>query len=140
MHHDFIAHLEDCRNTLELTSKAFDKLLVDAFGTVARFREKPDIISARRQRTIVYARQLIAFLAKRHTALSLPQIGGFLGGRDHSTIIHAIRATRDRLVNEHKETTQHLFRAERLILPDDYLEPRGLMQIETVCSPSTAEG
>ncbi len=47
---------------------------------------------ARRTRHLVQARQVAAWLlARTRPELSLPQIGRLLGGRDHTTIIHAIR-------------------------------------------------
>ncbi len=49
-----------------------------------------DIISHRRARHLVDARQLVCYLARRLTGLSLPQIGKKLGNRDHSTIHHAV--------------------------------------------------
>lgn len=48
-----------------------------------------DIVSARRTATIVRPRQVVAYLAREHTTLSLPAIGRRLGGRDHTTILHA---------------------------------------------------
>ena len=31
------------------------------------------------------------WLARRHTRYSLEEIGGYLGGRDHTTVLHAVR-------------------------------------------------
>lgn len=50
-----------------------------------------DIISERRSRELVLARQAIAYLAVVYTTLSMPQIGRLMGGRDHTTILHAYR-------------------------------------------------
>ena len=49
-----------------------------------------EIISPRRQKRLVRLRQCVMILARKYTALSFPQIGRHLGGRDHSTIHHAI--------------------------------------------------
>lgn len=48
-----------------------------------------DLQSKRRSRTITLPRQVCMFLARRHTNLSLEEIGGHFGGRDHSTVLHA---------------------------------------------------
>lgn len=45
----------------------------------------------RRTRKEVQARQIAMFLLRRHTGLSLVNIGGLLGGRDHTTVIHAVK-------------------------------------------------
>ena len=47
--------------------------------------------SARRARTIARPRQVAMYLAKQMTARSLPEIGRKFGGRDHTTVMHAIR-------------------------------------------------
>jgi len=31
------------------------------------------------------------YLARRHTRYSLEEIGGYFGGRDHTTVLHAVR-------------------------------------------------
>ena len=56
------------------------------------FELKPlDMISARRARAVARPRQIAMYLAKRLTTRSLPEIGRKFGGRDHSTVIHAVR-------------------------------------------------
>ena len=50
-----------------------------------------DIISIRRDRSICKARFEFCWLAKNYTTKSFPEIGRFLGGRDHTTIIHSVR-------------------------------------------------
>jgi chromosomal replication initiator protein len=47
--------------------------------------------SARRCRTIARPRQIAMFLAKKLTTRSLPEIGRKFGGKDHTTVMHAIR-------------------------------------------------
>jgi chromosomal replication initiator protein len=37
------------------------------------------------------------FLARKHTRHSLEEIGGYLGGRDHTTVMHALKAVEARL-------------------------------------------
>jgi len=48
-----------------------------------------DLQSKRRTRSIVLPRQICMHLARALTPLSLEEIGGYFGGRDHSTVIHA---------------------------------------------------
>ncbi|MEM9009705.1 MAG: chromosomal replication initiator protein DnaA [Pseudomonadota bacterium] len=50
-----------------------------------------DILSARRARAIARPRQVAMYLAKSLTQKSLPEIGRRFGGRDHTTVIHAVR-------------------------------------------------
>ena len=50
-----------------------------------------DLLSARRARAVARPRQIAMYLAKRMTLRSLPEIGRKFGGRDHSTVIHAVR-------------------------------------------------
>lgn len=59
---------------------------------VARFFDiKPEEFrSKRRSRDISYPRQIAMYLCRELTELSLPKIGEEFGGRDHTTVIHAI--------------------------------------------------
>jgi chromosomal replication initiator protein len=50
-----------------------------------------DMHSARRARLIARPRQVAMYLAKQLTARSLPEIGRKFGGRDHTTVMHAVR-------------------------------------------------
>ncbi len=52
---------------------------------------KGDLLSQRRHRSVVWPRQIGMYLAKQLTARSLPEIGRRFGGRDHTTVLHAIR-------------------------------------------------
>lgn len=52
---------------------------------------KADLLSPRRARSIVRPRQIGMYLAKMLTTRSLPEIGRRFGGRDHSTVLHAVR-------------------------------------------------
>ena len=47
--------------------------------------------SARRSRAVARPRQVAMYLAKQLTARSLPEIGRKFGGRDHTTVMHAVR-------------------------------------------------
>jgi chromosomal replication initiator protein len=50
-----------------------------------------DLQSKKRNKSITFPRQLCMFLARRHTPYSLEEIGGYFGGRDHTTVLHAVR-------------------------------------------------
>lgn len=52
---------------------------------------RPDILSSRRTATVVRPRQIAMYLAKVLTLRSLPEIGRRFGGRDHTTVLHAVR-------------------------------------------------
>ena len=50
-----------------------------------------DMLSARRARAVARPRQIAMYLAKNLTSKSLPEIGRSFGGRDHTTVIHAVK-------------------------------------------------
>jgi chromosomal replication initiator protein len=50
-----------------------------------------EMSSARRAREVARPRQIAMYLAKQLTPRSLPEIGRRFGGRDHTTVIHAVR-------------------------------------------------
>ena len=50
-----------------------------------------DMISIRRSRVIARPRQVAMYLSKTCTTKSLPEIGKLFGGRDHTTVIHAVK-------------------------------------------------
>ncbi|SES70694.1 chromosomal replication initiator protein DnaA [Oceanicella actignis] len=50
-----------------------------------------DLLSPRRARAIARPRQIAMYLAKTLTSKSLPEIGRRFGGRDHTTVIHAVK-------------------------------------------------
>jgi chromosomal replication initiator protein len=58
---------------------------------------RTDLLSPRRARSIVVPRQVGMYLAKKMTSRSLPEIGRRFGGRDHSTVLHAVRKIDDQI-------------------------------------------
>src|SRR4051795_13171303 len=50
-----------------------------------------DLQSKRRHKSIAFPRQVCMYLARRHTRYSLEEIGGYFGGRDHTTVLHAVK-------------------------------------------------
>ncbi len=75
-----------------------------------------DLRSKSRQKDIVYPRQIAMYLARDLTDLSLPKIGKEFGGRDHTTVLHAINKIENeiqkntnisKIINQLKERLSH---------------------------------
>ncbi len=76
------------------------------------FELKPlELVSARRARVVARPRQIAMYLAKRLTTRSLPEIGRKFGGRDHSTVIHAVRR-----IEELRDSDREIDGAVRLLM------------------------
>jgi chromosomal replication initiator protein len=75
---------------------------------------KQDLLSNRRTRTIVKPRQIAMYLAKTLTPRSLPEIGRRFGGRDHTTVLHAVRKIED-VSGKDPKLSQELELLKRLI-------------------------
>jgi chromosomal replication initiator protein len=63
---------------------------------------RTDLLSPRRARAVVMPRQIGMYLAKKLTARSLPEIGRRFGGRDHSTVLHAVRKIDEQIKGDEK--------------------------------------
>jgi chromosomal replication initiator protein len=75
------------RNTVhEISIDYIQKVVCDHFKVPVI-----DIFSQSRKRDIVQARQISMFFIKKHTDLSLAQIGTSCGNKDHATVLHACR-------------------------------------------------
>lgn len=77
---------------------------------------RSDMLSARRTANVVRPRQIAMYLAKVMTLRSLPEIGRRFGGRDHTTILHAVRkienlAGRDQTVRDKIDAIKALIQA-----------------------------
>jgi chromosomal replication initiator protein len=99
-----VAHADVSRQaiTLESTQDVLQDLLRahDRRITIDEIQRKvaehynlriTDMHSARRARNVARPRQVAMYLAKQLTARSLPEIGRKFGGRDHTTVMHAVR-------------------------------------------------
>ena len=75
---------------------------------------KTELLSNRRTRTIVKPRQVAMYLSKVMTPRSLPEIGRRFGGRDHTTVLHAVRKIEDLSGNDNT-LAQELELLRRLI-------------------------
>jgi len=70
-----------------------------------------DLQSKKRHKSIAFPRQVCMFLARRHTRYSLEEIGGYFGGRDHTTVLHAVR-TIDQDCKDDREVAKQLTHIE----------------------------
>jgi chromosomal replication initiator protein len=97
-----MAMLQEGRIDLELTKAALgDSATPDQrritiqqiFDAVTKYYgvRLSDLQGKRRHKSIAFPRQVCMFLARRHTRYSLEEIGGYFGGRDHTTVLHAVR-------------------------------------------------
>jgi chromosomal replication initiator protein len=88
--------------TLETTQEVLHDLLraSDRRITIEEIQKKvaehftiklAEMSSARRSRQVARPRQIAMYLAKQLTSRSLPEIGRKFGGRDHTTVMHAVR-------------------------------------------------
>jgi len=72
--------------------------------------ELTEIRGARRQRSILYPRQVAMFLCRKLTEASLPEIGQAFGGRDHTTVMHAVEKIENEITQDthKKQVVDHL--------------------------------
>ena len=68
------------------------RIVADAFNINAS-----DMVSSLRSRSVSHPRQVAMYLSRHLTLQSLPDIGRRFGGRDHSTVMHAIQAVEARM-------------------------------------------
>jgi chromosomal replication initiator protein len=73
-----------------------------------------DLLSGRRNRSIVRPRQIGMYLAKLLTSRSLPEIGRRFGNRDHTTVLHAIRKI-EQLMNDDNQLREEVELLKRLL-------------------------
>lgn len=59
-----------------------------------------DLQSRRRYKSITEPRQICMYLARKRTRFSLEEIGGYFGGRDHTTVMHSIEVVKGRIESE----------------------------------------
>jgi chromosomal replication initiator protein len=94
--------------SLELAKQAIDGDVAARSGnapslqsiieSVTRFYDVKliDLLSKRRHKSIAMPRQVCMYLARKHTRFSLEEIGGYFGGRDHTTVMHAVRTIEEK--------------------------------------------
>ena len=84
---------------MELGKKVLEELsiedIVRKVSQISRVAEK-DIVGKSRKKDLVQARQAAMFLCRNLLDVSLNNIGVYFGGRDHTTVIHAIRRVEEK--------------------------------------------
>jgi len=90
---------------------------VDLINNIKNYLEAEfslDLSAKTRLQHYVKARCMFYWFAKRYTTMSLQEIGGMVGGLDHSTIIHGLNITED-YIRQNKDF------ARKLKAYDDYI-------------------
>jgi chromosomal replication initiator protein len=72
----------------------------DVFDSVTMFYDAKlsDLLSKKRHKSITVPRQVGMWLARKYTRFSLEEIGGYFGGRDHTTVMHAVKTVEQKMV------------------------------------------
>jgi chromosomal replication initiator protein len=83
---------EPGRTERQIQIQSIIDAVTDFFGV-----KVTDLQSKRRHRSVALPRQVCMFLARKHTRHSLEEIGGYFGGRDHTTVMHAIKTVENRI-------------------------------------------
>lgn len=107
------ASLTKSEISLELTKEVLRDLFTEDYRpitieliteTVAKeFNLKvSDLKAKKRTAAIVYPRQIAMYLARELTDFSLPEIGRFFGGKDHTTVIYGLDKIKERLSTDDK--------------------------------------
>lgn len=84
-----------CQNRLPSTIKNIQQVVSDHYRVSVM-----DIVSQRRTIDVVLPRHVALYLVKSLTTFSYPVIGRYFGGRDHSTIISAVKKIEARIETE----------------------------------------
>jgi chromosomal replication initiator protein len=103
--------LRDSLNRIEtnITIEDIQKTVVSYYNISMH-----DFMSSRRSRSVARPRQIAMYLSKKMTTKSLPDIGRRFSGRDHTTVIHAIKKVEELMIqdknfeNEVKDLNQKL--------------------------------
>ncbi len=108
------SHFSQKPITIDLTKNALKDFNLDTAQKIisvdaiqqmvaARFKiRKDDFLAKKRTRNVAFPRQIAMYLCRELTDYSLPRIGDFFGGRDHTTVIHACeKISKDMAIDPH---------------------------------------
>jgi chromosomal replication initiator protein len=73
-----------------------------------------DLQSKKRNQSIAFPRQICMFLARKHTRYSLEEIGGYFGGRDHTTVLHGVRSI-DRSIKVDRDVASQVTQIDSML-------------------------
>lgn len=105
-----LGHLVRSQDTKRVRIEDIQKIVARQFNV-----SRNDLLSNRRTRIIVRPRQVAMYLAKVMTPRSLPEIGRRFGGRDHTTVLHAVRKIENMSTTDQK-LAREIELLKRLIL------------------------
>ena len=105
-----LAHLVRSADSKRVRIEDIQRIVARQFNV-----SRNDLLSNRRTRVIVRPRQIAMYLAKVMTPRSLPEIGRRFGGRDHTTVLHAVRKI-EQLSSDDQKVAHEIELLKRLIL------------------------
>ena len=93
--HEASPSIEAIEHAIKTVGSAEEVSLGEITAAVAKYfrLKRTELRSSSRKQRLVRARSLAMFLGRRLTSKSMHQIGDYFGGRDHTTVLHAIRKT-----------------------------------------------
>lgn len=77
-----------------ITIDFIQRCVVEEFGISLQ-----DLKTKRRNKQVVFPRQIAMYLSRELTELSLPEIGELFGGKDHTTVLHSYKKIKESLIN-----------------------------------------
>lgn len=75
-----------------ITVDFIQRCVAEEFGLTLQ-----ELKTRRRNKTVVFPRQIAMYLSREMTELSLPEIGEYFGGKDHTTVLHSINKIKEEL-------------------------------------------
>jgi chromosomal replication initiator protein len=83
------------RSERQIQIQVIINAVTDFFGI-----KMTDLQSKKRHRSVTLPRQVCMYLARKFTRHSLEEIGGYFGGRDHTTVMHAVTTVKEKIEQE----------------------------------------
>jgi len=83
-----VENVADLLNSPVQMTKTTPELVVDMVAAAFEVSAQ-DLMFSTRRRQVSFPRQVAMYLVRQYTSLSLPQIGHFFGGKDHTTVLYA---------------------------------------------------